>query len=270
MTPALIQRSLVAAGALLALAGPVTAQSIADAVARRGGGQVRFSFTLREGVCGYGSNITTYRRNEPRPNIRRFGERSSRDVEYEFDCENGPGRVVLDVADGKVHALRFYVGGRWRPGESVTDLGMVDARRASDYLLALARTNDGKAGREAIFPLTLVDSVTVWPSLLKLARDDTRSRETRKNAVFWLGQAAEEPATRGLDELVGEAALDHEVRESAVFALSQRPKEEGVPALIRIVRTNKDPEMRRKALFWLGQSNDPRALDLIEELLAKR
>lgn len=265
-----VRRSLATTGALVALAHPVTAQSIGDAIARRGEGQVRFSFTLREGVCGYGSNITTYHRNEPRPNMRRFGDRRSRDVEYDFDCEPGPGRVVLDVDNGKVNAMRFYVGGRWRAGEDVTDLGMVNTKQASDYLLSLANTSDGKAGREAVFPLTLVDSVTVWPQLMKLARDDTRPRETRKNAVFWLGQAAEEQATRGLDELVGEAALDREVRESAIFALSQRPKEEGVPALIKVVRTNKDPDMRKKALFWLGQSNDPRALDLIEELLAKR
>jgi len=35
------------------------------------------------------------------------------------------------------------------------------------------------------------------------------------------------------------------------------------------VRSNRDPEMRRKALFWLGQSGDPRALALFEELLTK-
>jgi len=64
--------------------------------------------------------------------------------------------------------------------------------------------------------------------------------------------------------------MDREVRESAIFALSQRPRDEGVPALIRIVRTSRDPKLRKNALFWLGQSNDPRALDLIEELLAKR
>ena len=54
-----------------------------------------------------------------------------------------------------------------------------------------------------------------------------------------------------------------------MFALSQRPRDEGVPVLIRVVRTNRDPEMRRKALFWLGQSGDPRALALFEELLTK-
>jgi RNA polymerase sigma-70 factor (ECF subfamily) len=34
--------------------------------------------------------------------------------------------------------------------------------------------------------------------------------------------------------------------------------------------TNKDPEIRKRAMFWLGQSNDPRAIDLFEQLLTKK
>jgi HEAT repeat protein len=60
------------------------------------------------------------------------------------------------------------------------------------------------------------------------------------------------------------------VRKRAVFALSQRPKEESVPALLRIAKAHRDPEMRRSAIFWLGQSNDPRALAQFEELLVSR
>ena len=60
---------------------------------------------------------------------------------------------------------------------------------------------------------------------------------------------------------------DIEIRKQAVFALSQRPTEEGVPALIRIARTNRHAELRKTALFWLGQSEDPRALTLFEEIL---
>jgi HEAT repeat protein len=84
--------------------------------------------------------------------------------------------------------------------------------------------------------------------------------------VFWLGQAAGEEATRGLDSLATVGG-DLEVRKHAVFALSQRPADEGVPVLIRIARTNRSPELRKTALFWLGQSEDPRALTLFEEIL---
>jgi hypothetical protein len=40
-----------------------------------------------------------------------------------------------------------------------------------------------------------------------------------------------------------------------------------VPALIRIARSNPHPELRKTALFWLGQSEDPRAIALFEEIL---
>ncbi len=63
---------------------------------------------------------------------------------------------------------------------------------------------------------------------------------------------------------------DQEVRESAVFALSQLPNDEGVPILIRVVRSNRDREIQKNAIFWLGQSGDPRAIALFEELLTKR
>jgi HEAT repeat protein len=105
--------------------------------------------------------------------------------------------------------------------------------------------------------------------LMRVARNERRPRSTREGATFWLGQLAEEPATRGLAELVGDDTLDRKVRESAIFALSQRRDREGVPALINVVRTSPDPELRKKALFWLAQSKDPRALDLIEELLRR-
>jgi HEAT repeat protein len=52
-----------------------------------------------------------------------------------------------------------------------------------------------------------------------------------------------------------------------VFALSQRSSNEAVPALIKVARTSRDPELRKTALFWLGQSEDPRALHLFEEIL---
>jgi HEAT repeat protein len=162
-----------------------------------------------------------------------------------------------------------YVGGRWRPAEGVTDLGDVSAPEAARLLIGLAASAGG-AGEHAVFPATLADSVIVWPELLRLARDTSVPAGTRRSAVFWLGQAAGDAATRGLADLVDDGGVDRSVQEHAVFALSQRPADEGVPALIRIARTHRDPEVRKKALFWLGQSGDPRALALFEEILLRR
>jgi hypothetical protein len=52
--------------------------------------------------------------------------------------------------------------------------------------------------------------------------------------------------------------------------LSQLPKDEGVPLLINVARTHSNPAVKKQAMFWLGQSKDPRALTFFEEILFKR
>ena len=265
----MVRVTSVALTALAVTATLASAQSVASRVARVSDGTVRMSFKVKPGVCGSGNSIwhaggrgrTTWGDNW----------NNSRDVEYDIECSTGPARLVLDRRGGEITDVRFYVGGQWRPaGSDVVDLGMVPAREAADYLVSLAQGEKGSMGEKAIFPATLADSADVWPAFLKIARNPDLPHGTRTQAVFWLGQAAGDAATQNLKEIVVDNGVDREVRESAVFALSQRPREEGVPALIAVARTNKDPEIRKKALFWLGQSHDPRALDLFEELLTKR
>lgn len=264
-----------AAGAALAFAAlsgaaeSLAAQSIADRVARVANGSVRMSFATRPGICGSGTTIHHGNRGRTTWSDNRW--ESTRDLEWDSECSQGPGRVVIDRSDGQISALRFYVGGRWRPGGAdVTDLGMVSAREAANYLVSIAQNDRGSIGSKAIFPATIADSVDVWPALMRVARNPDLPRGTRTQAVFWIGQAAGEKVTSDLGALVVDNTVDREIREQAVFALSQRPRDESVPALINVARTNRDPEIRKKALFWLGQSQDPRALDLFEELLTKR
>ena len=59
------------------------------------------------------------------------------------------------------------------------------------------------------------------------------------------------------------------MKKKAVFALSQLPADEGVPKLIQVARSNRNPEVRKQAIFWLGQSRDPRALAFFEEVLLR-
>ncbi|MGH7651998.1 MAG: HEAT repeat domain-containing protein [Gemmatimonadaceae bacterium] len=258
----------IAVAALVCLAAAASGQSIASKVANVANGTVRMSFAARPGICGSGNSIRTGGRGS-----MNWGDNwnTSRDVEWDSECATGPARIVLDRRNGELADLRFYVGGRWRPaGSDVVDLGNVPAREAADYLLSIAQSDRGRMGEKAIFPATIADSADVWPTLIRMARNTDLPRPTRTQSVFWLGQAAGEAATSDLNTLVLDNSVDREVREQAVFALSQRPRDEGVPALIAIARTNKDPEIRKKAIFWLGQSNDPRAIDLFEQLLTSK
>lgn len=250
--------------ALIVVASLITreakAQSLANRIANARDGKVRFTFASRPEVCGGGNWISRGGNNR-----MNWSDDQSADVIYDEQCSHSPVRIVLHVDNGRVVKLRTYVGGRWRPASSETvDLGAVSVRDATNYLISLA-SSDSKVGREAIMPATLADSVTIWPQLFRIARDDNTSSSTKKQAMFWLGQAASDRIAP--DRSNGRDSDDTEVKKSAVFAISQRRSAEAIPALIQVARNNRDPEVRRSALFWLGQSGDTRAVSLFEEIL---
>lgn len=259
--------SVLVLAAALAAGAPqcATAQSIAQRVASAPDGKVRMTFAARPDVCGHGTFISRGHNNRISWNDNEYNS----DVEYAEYCDESPVRLVLQVSGRRVTKIRTYVGGRWRaPTGTVTDFGTVSVRAATDYLMSLAESDVSHASREAIFPLTLADSVVIWPGLVRMARNSSLTGELRKQAVFWLSQIAGDQVTSNLANIVREDTIDREVRKQAVFALSQR-RGEGVPALLQIARTNRDPEVRKTAMFWLGQTNDPRAIALFEEILKK-
>ncbi len=240
------------AAAYVACAGTTHAQNVAEQVRAAPDGRVRMTFAARPGVCGNGQNISTRRGDNE---------------DWERDCEPCPVRVVLTKDQGEIVRIRSYVGGRWRATRRTTDLGRVSALDAADYLTDIARRGSERASRDAVLPATMADSAVVWPALLDVARDDTLPRRTRRAALQWAGTAAGDVVVQRLASVEDP---DREARERAVFAVSQLPRDQGVPLLVEVARTHRDPEIRRKALFWLGQSGDPRAIDVFEELLRGR
>ena len=251
------QRSKAVASAALLVLLAITSSAEAQSLAQRAqvrDGKVRLSYATRPEVCGSGRNIHIARSTD----------------DWESECQHGPARLVLEWHGGKLTRVDTYVGGRWRtPGPDVTDLGMVSAPAAAAFLLDLAPRVAGGVGDDLIFPATLADSVEVWPTLIALARDAKTPRQVRKNAIFWLGQAAGDRAVKDLGDLVADQNQDADVQKQAVFALSQLRDGAGVPSLLDIARTHANPQIRKTAMFWLSQSNDPRALALFEEILGK-
>ena len=119
-------QSAVLALACIALASAGEGQSLARRILSVRDGTVRLSYASRPDVCGNGRGSITTR------NGTRTGKYSS---EWEDECEPGPVRLALDIADRNVIAIRAYVGGRWRGSGDATDLGTVDAREAVEFLL---------------------------------------------------------------------------------------------------------------------------------------
>ncbi|HEY7895777.1 MAG TPA: HEAT repeat domain-containing protein [Gemmatimonadaceae bacterium] len=258
--------SIAAAAALVAAlgSGRAAAQTLAQRVSGAGDGRVQLRFASRPGVCGDGRGLISTGDHD----IMRANWSTGDAANWPRACAPGPVRVVMSTSHGDVDRLRVSIGGN-DSDATVHDLGTVSAPEAADYLLGLARTASNSVGDDAVLAAVLADSTTPWPSLLTLARD-ARSEDARQGAAFWLGRAA--AASVNGTPLFGDSdapaeTSDEEVRGQAIFALSQQPHNESVPVLIQVARTNADPVLRSKALFWLSQSGDDRAIDLFGQIL---
>jgi HEAT repeat protein len=244
----------------ICVVAPLQAQSLASRVAAVDNGTVTFQYAARPGVCGDGE---TFVRTGPHTYHGSWSSNRSMEV-----CDFGPVQVRLTVADGSVQRVESWVG---RPrSRAARDLGTVPASEAADYLMTIAQRGDSKASAKAIFPAVLADSATVWPALFPIARN-TRSRSVRQDALFWLsrfatGALAGRPNNPFAEDDEPESP-DDDLKKHAVFVVSQLPRNESVPQLIDIARTNRSWRVRSRALFWLGQSGDPRAIELFEEVL---
>jgi len=120
-----------------------------------------------------------------------------------------------------------------------------------------------------IFAYSLRKEKDAVIEMIRIARED-KDDSVRGKAVFWLGQKASAESVKALKEIVSAPTEEDRIKEQAVFAISQLPKDKSVPMLMDIAKTHKNPSVRKKAIFWLGQSNDPAALKLFEEILLKK
>jgi HEAT repeat protein len=57
------------------------------------------------------------------------------------------------------------------------------------------------------------------------------------------------------------------MREQVIFVLSQRGDKAAADKLVEIAKADPDRELRKKALFWLGQMDDPRVPEVLQQIL---
>lgn len=187
-----------------------------------------------------------------------------------------------DLAEEALMALALHRGSAAdRELAALADSGAEESpREEAIFWLGEAR---GQAGLQALdsllesetnpelrthvaFALTLSSAPGAVERLTTLARQDP-DPEVRGEALFWLGQEGGAGAAAAIRRSV-EADPSRDVRRQAIFALSQLPDGQGTDLLLDIVRDrSQEATARQEALFWLAQSEDDRALDLISGLL---
>lgn len=246
----------LALSALVLTTSVGAAQDVAARAAQTRDGTVQLRYASRPGACGDGESFIHV-------GIGRHSEEHYSNGGELRSCEPGPVRLVLSMHDGRVERLREYVGPD-RGARVDSDLGVISTAEAARFLTPLIEGDDGAVAQQATEALVLADSIDPWPTLLHVARAATTTRRVERSAAFWLSQGAAEKL--GLAD-VEEQGTDDEVRAQAVFALSQQPRETSVPELLTVARESTHPVARARALFWLGQSGDARALDLFARIL---
>lgn len=260
-------------GLALALAGAAASGSGQEPEGGPAGESVRLGFPARPGVCGTGDGI-----------LIREGDGSTTFLSGRVDHESGRrwrdgdppcrvGDVVVTAvrsSDGSWAAARLsiddYATLAVEPGAE--DRGYMTGQAAADLLLGEVRGADGRTARTLILAASLARDAMVWPELAKLARDRTLGSAVRGSALHGLGRRAAREAVATLDSVLSDPTEADEIRAAAVFALSQLPPDQAVPRLIEVVRTIDDARVRSRALFWLADFDDPRAVELFESILA--
>jgi HEAT repeat protein len=193
---------------------------------------------------------------------------------HTFTAGDGPSAgggllVLMRVHSGRVERVRAYTDdcvldaeGRlvvWLedvpPGESVALL---------KELLSDAARSEHMA-EEALTALALHAAPEAVQALIDVAKRHA-SGDVRGGALFWLAQRAGDEARAAITRAIEEDP-ETEVKRQAVFAVSEMP--DGVPLLIDLARRHKNPVVREQAFFWLGESEDPRALAFFEEVLGR-
>lgn len=101
--------------------------------------------------------------------------------------------------------------------------------------------------------------------LLAVFRDESQDPEVRQMALFMAGQTGAVDA--GVLAGMYDAAETREMKEQILFTLQQSGGEAGLEKMFDIARNESDLELREAAIFWIGQSGDPRAHDVLLEIL---
>lgn len=144
-------------------------------------------------------------------------------------------------------------------------IGQSGGKENEAYLRSLyGRLKEVELRNKVLFSISQVGGPENMRWLLGVVRDNTQPVELRKQALFWAGQG--DASMADLASLYSTLNV-RELREQVIFVYSQRDDSAAVDRLLEIARRDPDTELRKKALFWLGQSSDPRAAKALQDII---
>src|SRR5437868_184157 len=164
-------------------------------------------------------------------------------------------------------ALRDSESGDLRE-KAIFWLGQGRSTENTEFLRNLySRLTDQDLKEKVLFSLSQQRGAGNEQWLMNIAVNSKEDIELRKKALFWAGQSGVAiPELAQLYDRMGDA----EMKEQIIFVLSQRQSDRAaIDKMFDIAKNEKEPELRKKAIFWLGQSHDPRVQQYLMDLINK-
>src|SRR3989475_3735470 len=139
--------------------------------------------------------------------------------------------------------------------QAVFWLSQVPTERAVGMLDSILKsTSDEELQDKAIFALSQQRNPRAGEILRAYADRPGAPAKARLKAIFWLGQRPSPENAAFLRALYAKLA-EPDLKEKVIFSLSQMHGEENLRWMMDIaLNEREDIEMRKKALFWAGQS----------------
>ena len=139
--------------------------------------------------------------------------------------------------------------------QAVFWLSQVGSDRAVTALDSILRsTTDPELQDKAIFALSQIHNARAAQILRDYATNERASDEAREKAIFWLGQQRSPENAAFLRGLYAKVTGE-DLKEKVIFSLSQMGGADNGRWLMDIALNEREPvEMRKKALFWAGQT----------------
>jgi hypothetical protein len=133
---------------------------------------------------------------------------------------------------------------------------------------AMFNDRDVEVRKHAAFAMAQTQSPRAAADLIRQGNTD-KVGDVRAQAWFWLAKSGAAEAEQAIAQAIRKDA-DDEVREHGIFALSQLPAERAPRALIAAAEDQSlAREQRKRAVFWLSQSESDSAQNYLEKVLAR-
>lgn len=180
-----------------------------------------------------------------------------------------PVRLYAELEQGQLRRLAIYAADcPVESREPITDLGVQARGPVLQRIEALAVHPDFDADERLMLWAGIGDAQAV--AVLQEAGERARDHAQRDQAWMWLGLSAAAQADAALLQALTRHR-EEEAAESILLGISQLPGPRAVIALARALEDRSLPlSTRKRALFWLAQSDDASAEPYLARVLSPR